>query len=108
MKTIATVALYAFVCYSLLGDIAIAQRRLNSTVGRSGGIAVSMRSHPTFDSRALAHRGRFGHSARVPSGSAPVIVYGGESIGSADNCILERREFWNGWATLRELVTVCR
>jgi len=75
---------------------------VNAVFGGRGAGAVHAHDH------AAVHRAFRDHRARRPYGIAPVVVYSGGYIGSDDNCVFEQRLVWNGWATLRELVTICQ
>lgn len=74
--------------------------RANSAFGGRAGV-VHARDH------SVIHRGFRGHRNRWPYGAAPVVVNGLGQL-SSDDCRFEERSVWNGWATLREIVTVCR
>jgi hypothetical protein len=76
-------------------------RGINTVSGRHGVGAIHSHGH-------AAPHGFRGHRGRWHRGIAPVVVIGGGSVGSGDNCVFEQRLVWNGWATLREVVTVCQ
>jgi hypothetical protein len=112
MRAILMGVLVAFALIATLADESLAQRGAGKGPQSGRGAGFVTRSMPrSFDNhstvlnresgrgRTLHHRGRRGESIFVGA----VEGYAGPS----DNCVLEQQFVWNGWATMRELVTVC-
>ena len=75
--------------------------RANSAFGGHGAGMVHARHH------IGTHRDFRSYRTRWLYGAAPVVVNEPGQF-SSDNCWFEERSVWNGLATLREIVTVCR
>src|ERR1700742_3207398 len=72
-----------------------------------GGYSVTRGHVPSLAPQRRAFDRSHGVHRHRPSRVNGAIAAEGEGYRGRDDCVFESRLVWNGWATMRELVTVC-